>query len=216
MYLNLREPCLLKYDDSVIPFLPRNITVTANGDISIEGRQLCSAYFANHSKIQAMKIERVIFNDPATIVIWSDKTKTVVKCQPGDTYDPEKGLALCISKKFFGNKGNFNNMFKQWIPKSVETIDDENDDVIRVGSKVEVVKSGLHYSTYDKWVKKNVKSETARNKWGGNNPTMDVHDGNVGYVVCIADHEHQRDTLAYVDFGKHCAIISIEGLKKIK
>lgn len=26
------------------------------------------------------KIERVIFNPPATIVFWSDKTKTVVKC----------------------------------------------------------------------------------------------------------------------------------------
>lgn len=60
----------------------------------------------------SIAIERVIFNDPATIVIWSDKTKTVVKCQPNDTYDREKGLALCISKKFLGNKGNFNEVFK--------------------------------------------------------------------------------------------------------
>lgn len=65
-------------------------------------------------------ILKVIFNDPATIVIWSDNTKTVVKCQPGDTYDAEKGLALCISKKFLGNKGNFNEVFKKWVPEELK------------------------------------------------------------------------------------------------
>ena len=65
-----------------------------------------------------MDIKRVIFNDPATIVLWKDGTKTVVKCQKGDTYDPEKGLAFCIIKKIFGNKGKFNDIFRQWIPKN--------------------------------------------------------------------------------------------------
>lgn len=63
------------------------------------------------------EIKRVIFNDPATVVIWADDTKTVVKCQPGDTYSKETGLALCIAKKFLGNKGNFNEVFKKWIPE---------------------------------------------------------------------------------------------------
>ena len=31
-------------------------------------------------------IKKVIFNDPATVVIWDDGTKTVVKCSEGDTY----------------------------------------------------------------------------------------------------------------------------------
>ena len=51
-----------------------------------------------------LKIEKVIFNDPATIVFWNDGTKTVVKCQEDDTFDPEKGLAMCIVKKMFGLK----------------------------------------------------------------------------------------------------------------
>ena len=67
-------------------------------------------------------IKKVIFNDPATIVIWSDDTKTVVKCQEGDTYSKELGLAMCISKKFLGNKGNFNEEFKKWIPEDPEPI----------------------------------------------------------------------------------------------
>lgn len=49
------------------------------------------------------KIEKVIFNDPATIVIWSDDSKTVVKCCEDDTFDPEKGLAMAISKKALGD-----------------------------------------------------------------------------------------------------------------
>lgn len=66
-------------------------------------------------------VKEVIFNNPATVVIWADGTKTVVKCQPGDTYSEELGLAMCISKKFFGNKGNFNEVFKKWIPDDKDT-----------------------------------------------------------------------------------------------
>lgn len=65
-----------------------------------------------------MKIKNVIFNDPATIVFWADGTKTVVKCQDGDIFDPEKGLAMAISKKALGtnkSKGNFNDVFKKWL-----------------------------------------------------------------------------------------------------
>jgi hypothetical protein len=58
---------------------------------------------------------RVIFNDPATIVLWRDGTKTVVKCRPGEEYDPEKGLAMCIAKKTLGNKGNYYELFKDHL-----------------------------------------------------------------------------------------------------
>lgn len=69
-------------------------------------------------------IEKVIFNNPATIVFWSDGTKTVVKCSENDVYDPEKGLAMAVAKKFLGtNKShsNYMNEFKKWLPKEEET-----------------------------------------------------------------------------------------------
>ena len=65
--------------------------------------------------LSKMKIKKVIFNYPATIVLWIDGTKTVVKCQDGEVYDKEKGLAMCIAKKALGNKGNYNNLFKKYI-----------------------------------------------------------------------------------------------------
>lgn len=54
------------------------------------------------------EVKKVIFNDPATIIYWKDGTKTVVKCQEGDDFDPEKGFAMAFLKKCWGNKGNFN------------------------------------------------------------------------------------------------------------
>ena len=63
------------------------------------------------------KIKRVIFNDPATIVLWEDGTKTVVKKQKDDKkkkFDKEKGLALAIAKKALGNQGNYFETFKKW------------------------------------------------------------------------------------------------------
>lgn len=76
------------------------------------------------------KIKNVIFNDPATIVFWSDGTKTVVKCGENDMYDPEKGLAMAVAKKYLGtNKSHSNYMdeFKKWLPKEEEPSDPFED-----------------------------------------------------------------------------------------
>lgn len=60
------------------------------------------------------RINKVIFNDPATIVLWSDGTKTVVKAN-NEEFDKEKGLAMAIAKKLYGyNKGNYYNIFKRY------------------------------------------------------------------------------------------------------
>ena len=69
------------------------------------------------SSLRIPEIKNVIFNDPATIVFWEDGTKTVVKCQDGDEFDPEKGLAMAIAKKAYGNKGSYCNKMKKWLPK---------------------------------------------------------------------------------------------------
>lgn len=80
------------------------------------------AYFKpNNTNLPGIK--DVIFNEPATIILWADGTKTVVKCQEGEGYDPEKGLAMAISKKALGNKGNYCEVFKKWLPEEEEVND---------------------------------------------------------------------------------------------
>lgn len=63
-------------------------------------------------------IKNVIFNPPATIVFFEDGTKTVVKTQEGDTYDPEKGLAMAISKRLLGNDHKYYWTFKKWLKRA--------------------------------------------------------------------------------------------------
>ena len=74
-------------------------------------------YMYGMSSSHIPEIKNVIFNDPATIVFWEDGTKTVVKCQDSDEFDPEKGLAMAIAKKAYGNKGGYCNKLKKWLPK---------------------------------------------------------------------------------------------------
>lgn len=52
----------------------------------------------------APKPERVILNDPATIVLWSDNSKTVTKCQEDDEYDPLFGIMACVIRKIGLNR----------------------------------------------------------------------------------------------------------------
>lgn len=60
--------------------------------------------FVDNYAITKLKMKKVIFHDPATIVYWNDGTKTVVKANNGDEFDAEKGLAMAVVKKTIGLK----------------------------------------------------------------------------------------------------------------
>lgn len=59
-------------------------------------------------------IKKVIFNNPATIILWDDGTKTIVKCNERDIYDPEKGFAMAISEKVLGSYTGFKREMAKW------------------------------------------------------------------------------------------------------
>lgn len=79
--------------------------------------------FKHVTNLPIPEIKKVHFNDPATVVIWADGTKTVVKCGEEDIYDPQTGLLMCIAKKAFGNNGKFNDILREWIPEEVNAVD---------------------------------------------------------------------------------------------
>ena len=107
-----------------------NKSSSANKDETEGGKNMNRKETTNKSNHKSPDfrgfIKKVKFNPPATIVFWTDDTKTVVKCK-GEDYDPEKGLAMCISKKFLGDKGNYYEVFKKWLPK-----EDDSDVVQKV------------------------------------------------------------------------------------
>lgn len=77
-------------------------------------------------------ISRVIFNDPATIILWSDGTKTIAKTHGDDAFDPEKGFAVACAKKLLGGGNAFKMEFAKWAP----VYKDPNIDGFKVGDRV--------------------------------------------------------------------------------
>ena len=86
---------------------------------------------AHIQKIMRNSIKKIIFNDPATIIIWGNGDKTIVKCGEGEFYDPEKGMAMAIAKHFLGDKGNYYKTFKKWLPKENETVKESKSNTER-------------------------------------------------------------------------------------
>lgn len=53
--------------------------------------------------IDDLRVKKIIFSGPCTIVLWDDGTKTMARVSEGDTFDPEKGVAICFMKKIMGH-----------------------------------------------------------------------------------------------------------------
>lgn len=92
------------------------------------------------------EIKKVIFNDPATIILWGNGDKTVVKCRLGDEFDPEKGLAMAISKYVLGNNYEYYNTFKHYLkPYSKK---ESHDAVDVIASNLDRIRKGLEEFSY--------------------------------------------------------------------
>ena len=61
-----------------------------------------------------LTIDKVIYNPPATIILWNDGTKTMSKCDKEDAYDKATGFMLCVLKKKYGNK-TVKRMFDRYV-----------------------------------------------------------------------------------------------------
>lgn len=103
--------------------------VNCRCSVAINPGKLIFNEIKEEHKMSRNWIKKVIFNNPATIILWKNGDKTVVKCGEHDAYDPEKGLAMAIAKYACGNQGNYYDIFKKYLPedyKKPET-DDEKD-----------------------------------------------------------------------------------------
>lgn len=86
------------------------ITTNSIGWYSWDGYKLSETKIKNEEKSEEKGenkmpiLEKVIYNNPATICQWSDGTKTVVKVSDGEEFNEEAGLCACIAKKFLGSR----------------------------------------------------------------------------------------------------------------
>ena len=213
--VNFRTTGILQIDGTSIVVQPIRVDCSLN-ETTVTARVI-PGVFSKTNSIAKEKgrptIERVIFNDPATIVFWSDKSKTVVKCQPGDTFDKELGLAMCIAKKYFGNSGNFNDVFKKWIPEIIATTESDVDS-FHVGDLVRVIAPGEIYRLYDEWVYKNVTNPDAIAK----RCRARADAGDIGVIKYIAPHGDKvfsDRTIAYIEIENRYYMYDTCGIEKV-
>ena len=90
-----------------------------NGNIVMSGSDLGglslrhSSKLSNQEKLNPDNIKKVIFNPPATIVIFKDDTKTVVKSHNED-FDPEKGVLMALARHIWDSRADFNRFMEKW------------------------------------------------------------------------------------------------------
>ena len=102
------------YDNPVVIIRCYEILSSAY-DYKYKFRTITSAKLLNGIARPDDGLDKVIFNEGVTIAIWKDGTKTIIRCQEGDTFDKEKAIALCYMKKALGNRGSFNETLKRWV-----------------------------------------------------------------------------------------------------
>ena len=77
-------------------------------------------YLDENKDLKEVYIKEVRYHNPATIVFWSDGSKTVSKTHSGDIYSPEAGLVLCILKKTQGK--TLKGLLDAWVPGEAFTV----------------------------------------------------------------------------------------------
>lgn len=94
----------------------------------------------------------IIYNPPTTIVIWTDGTKTVVRCDGNDTFSKEFGLAMAYMKKIFGTRNAFKRLISTaYCPQEVKVAKEAK----RLGNKHRVeettkpLEAEIHTVCYD-------------------------------------------------------------------
>lgn len=112
---------IVTLDNNTLKNICRTLDYSIASNLKEENNMCMSK--VKDTRIPTNPIEKVIFNDPATIVFWKDGTKTIVKCQEGATFDPEKGLAMAISRRYLCNicgLERYDGVFKRYVPKEMK------------------------------------------------------------------------------------------------
>ena len=127
---------------------------------------------------ERFRIKDIQFNGPATIVMWMDGTKTVVKQQNGEPYDQEKAIAMAISRRALGEEG-YSSVFhaKEFaekellkLKKHLSVLEDQyaqmsnrkkasrHKSAVELESKIKSCKKGIKH--FEKIIKKFTPPET--------------------------------------------------------
>lgn len=126
---NIDEDCMYSIDLSGMAVPNRNNIVNSFKNFMKYFRFSGGFNFIDRDGLlRNVYIKNVIYNRPATIVNWSDGTKTVSKRHGDDDYSPEVGLILCVLKKLQGST-HIRDLLHTWVPENAYT-----DNVVTINT----------------------------------------------------------------------------------
>lgn len=70
-------------------------------------------FMGTNRNLNKVYITKVLYNNPATVVFWSDGTETRNICPKNTLYNPDAGLAFCVLKKLMGGD-EMAKLFNDW------------------------------------------------------------------------------------------------------
>lgn len=107
-FLSLYNDCIRYYvDTDGMRFDCKDVEsaeVLTNRINNLSNKKTKDSTISANNLYNTFEIKDILVNGPATIVFWTDGTKTVVKCGPDDSYDIEKAVAMCFMKKDLGSR----------------------------------------------------------------------------------------------------------------
>lgn len=107
-FLNLYNDCVIYYYNGSAMSFSCDDQETADTLISrihnLANKKTKDSAISANNLYNTFEVKDILINGPATIVFWTDGTKTVVKCGAEDLYDAEKAVAMCFMKKALGSR----------------------------------------------------------------------------------------------------------------
>ena len=108
---------------SPVTIIKKNSFNNENLPLNCSIREITHANPVRLPKKKDSGIDKVIFNykKGASVVLWKDGEKTILKLSDKDVWDEEKVIALHYMKKFFDGRGYYNDIIKELV-KNAEKI----------------------------------------------------------------------------------------------
>lgn len=78
-----------------------------------------------------LDVDRIVFNDPATIVFWADGTKTIVKRSPKEKPNKYNAFCAAVTKRIFGN----NSQIRKAVESGFDQIAHNKANKVKKGTK---------------------------------------------------------------------------------
>lgn len=100
------SPCLDKYLYTICLNRTGEYFTDVNDDAFVSLYIKYNVEPKNKNNFISLEIDKIIFSDVKTIVLWKDGTKTIVSCMDGDKYDYYNGFCAALAKRVFGSTAN--------------------------------------------------------------------------------------------------------------